>query len=103
LYTYIIIPSGGVGRHAQAKLVKAPGDKVRWPQKATKIVLDLVKNAESNATVSTLVKYCSMIVYVNVDACNAVLLLQRYSAMLRTMRYAAAALVSVTFSSSSGL
>jgi large subunit ribosomal protein L17e len=45
--------TGGVGRHAQAKLVKAPGDKVRWPQKATKIVLDLVKNAESNATVST--------------------------------------------------
>jgi ribosomal protein L22 len=44
--------TGGVGRHAQAKLVKAPGDKVRWPQKATKVVLGLVKNAEANAVVS---------------------------------------------------
>jgi len=41
--------TGGVGRHAQGKLCKAPGDKVRWPQKATKIVLDLLLNAESNA------------------------------------------------------
>ncbi|KAG5175884.1 ribosomal protein L22/L17 [Tribonema minus] len=41
--------TGGVGRHAQGKLVNAPGDKVRWPQKATKVVLGLVKNAESNA------------------------------------------------------
>lgn len=28
---------------------KSAGDKVRWPQKATKIVLDLLKNAEANA------------------------------------------------------
>jgi len=41
--------TGGVGRHAQGKLRKAPGDKVRWPQKATKIILDLLKNAEANA------------------------------------------------------
>ncbi|CAM9459440.1 unnamed protein product, partial [Chrysoparadoxa australica] len=41
--------TGGCGRHAQGKLQKAPGDKCRWPQKATKIVLDLVRNAESNA------------------------------------------------------
>merc|ERR1719231_1427400 len=41
--------TGGCGRHAQGKLRNAPGDKVRWPQKATKIVLDLVKNAEANA------------------------------------------------------
>lgn len=41
--------TGGVGRHAQAKQLKAPGDKVRWPQKATKIILDLLKNAEANA------------------------------------------------------
>jgi large subunit ribosomal protein L17e len=53
-YGCVLCTTGGVGRHAQAKLVKAPGDKVRWPQKATKIVLDLVKNAESNATVSNL-------------------------------------------------
>ena len=41
--------TGGIGRHAQGKLRNTPGDKVRWPQKATKIVLDLVKNAEANA------------------------------------------------------
>lgn len=41
--------TGGVGRHPQAKQLKAPGDKVRWPQKATKIVLDLLKNAEASA------------------------------------------------------
>lgn len=29
----------------------SPGSKCRWPQKATRIVLDLVKNAESNAEV----------------------------------------------------
>ncbi|EQC33641.1 50S ribosomal protein L22 [Saprolegnia diclina VS20] len=41
--------TGGVGRHAQGKTLNAPGDKCRWPQKATKIILDLVKNAEANA------------------------------------------------------
>ncbi|OQR92834.1 60S ribosomal protein L17-2 [Thraustotheca clavata] len=41
--------TGGVGRHAQGKILNAPGDKCRWPQKATKIILDLVKNAEANA------------------------------------------------------
>ena len=41
--------TGGIGRHAQGKLCNAPGDKVRWPQKATQVVLDLLKNAEANA------------------------------------------------------
>lgn len=41
--------TGGCGRHAQGKLRKAPGDKVKWPQKATKVVLELLKNAEANA------------------------------------------------------
>eukprot|EP00616_Rhizochromulina_sp_CCMP1243_P013404 CAMPEP_0118974020 /NCGR_PEP_ID=MMETSP1173-20130426/11030_1 /TAXON_ID=1034831 /ORGANISM="Rhizochromulina marina cf, Strain CCMP1243" /LENGTH=186 /DNA_ID=CAMNT_0006923721 /DNA_START=46 /DNA_END=606 /DNA_ORIENTATION=+ len=41
--------TGGIGRHAQLKQMKAPGSKGRWPQKATKVVLDLVKNAEANA------------------------------------------------------
>lgn len=31
----------------------SPGSKCRWPQKATRIVLDLVRNAESNAEVYT--------------------------------------------------
>lgn len=41
--------TGGIGRHAQLKQLKAPGDKGRWPQKASKIILDLLKNAEANA------------------------------------------------------
>jgi large subunit ribosomal protein L17e len=41
--------TGGIGRHAQLKQRKVPGSKGAWPQKATKVILDLVKNAESNA------------------------------------------------------
>ncbi|CCI10453.1 hypothetical protein ABG067_005416 [Albugo candida] len=41
--------TGGCGRHAQGKLRGAAGDKCKWPQKATKIILDLLKNAEANA------------------------------------------------------
>merc|ERR1719498_573804 len=41
--------TGGIGRHAQLKNSKTPGSKGRWPQKATKVVLDLLKNAEANA------------------------------------------------------
>merc|ERR1712141_747797 len=38
---------GGVGRHAQAKQWKAT--QGRWPKKSAKFLLDLLKNAESNA------------------------------------------------------
>ncbi len=48
--------TGGIGRHAQGKLVRAPGDKVRWPQKATKMVLDLLKHAKSNAEVTMMMR-----------------------------------------------
>ncbi|GMI07460.1 hypothetical protein TrLO_g7605 [Triparma laevis f. longispina] len=41
--------TGGIGHHAQGKQVNAPGNACRWPQKATQVVLDLVKNAEANA------------------------------------------------------
>ena len=41
--------TGGIGRKAQAKVTNASGDKVRWPVKAAKIVLELVKNAVANA------------------------------------------------------
>mmetsp|Transcript_12415 Transcript_12415/g.37311 ORF Transcript_12415/g.37311 Transcript_12415/m.37311 type:complete len:114 (+) Transcript_12415:429-770(+) len=34
--------------------MKAPGSKGRWPQKASKIVLDLLTNAEANAEVKGL-------------------------------------------------
>lgn len=41
--------TGGIGRHAVGKQHKAPGDKVSWPQKATKTFLDLLTNLASNA------------------------------------------------------
>lgn len=41
----------GCGRHAVAKKYNAPGDKVAWPQKATRTFLDLLRNAEANAEV----------------------------------------------------
>ena len=41
--------TGGIGRHAVGKQYKAPGDKVGWPQKATKSFLDLLRNIEANA------------------------------------------------------
>ncbi len=41
--------TGGIGRHAMGKLYNAPGDKVSYPQKATKAFLDLLKNVQSNA------------------------------------------------------
>jgi large subunit ribosomal protein L17e len=43
--------TGGIGRHAIGKKYKAPGDKVSWPQKATKTFLDLLTNIGSNAEV----------------------------------------------------
>lgn len=41
--------TGGIGRHSVAKQHKTPGDKVFWPQKATKTFLDLLTNITSNA------------------------------------------------------
>merc|ERR1719230_1524896 len=40
--------TGGIGRKAQAKQSKVPGDKGRWPVKATAVVKDLLKNAIAN-------------------------------------------------------
>jgi large subunit ribosomal protein L17e len=39
--------AGGIGRTAQAKAFKTT--KARWPQKSVKFVINLLKNAESNA------------------------------------------------------
>lgn len=41
--------TGGIGRKAMAKQAKAPGDKGRWPVKATAVYRDLLRNALSNA------------------------------------------------------
>merc|ERR1712146_268312 len=44
--------NGGIGRVAQAKMVNAT--QCRWPSKSCKFLLDLLKNAESNAVVKGL-------------------------------------------------
>jgi len=59
--------TGGIGRHAQGKLYKAPGDKVGWPQKATKTFLDLLTNVESNAVAKKLDESKVIITHVNVN------------------------------------
>lgn len=41
--------TGGIGRHAQLKQMKAPGSKGRWPVKAAAVIADLLENAEANA------------------------------------------------------
>ena len=41
--------TGGIGGTAQAKQVKAPGNRGRWPVKATAVYRDLLKNAVANA------------------------------------------------------
>jgi hypothetical protein len=51
-YPFTLSFKGGIGRHAQGKLLNTPGSQCAWPQKASKIVLDLITNAESNAEVS---------------------------------------------------
>eukprot|EP01031_Cornospumella_fuschlensis_P028101 gene28101-33933_t len=59
--------TGGIGRHAIGKKYKAPGDKVSWPQKATRTFLDLLTNIESNATAKQLDLEKTVITSVN---CN---------------------------------
>jgi len=39
----------GCGRHAQGKIVKAPGDQVGWPEKPVRAMLDLLENLKGNA------------------------------------------------------
>jgi len=50
---------GGVGRTAQAKNRHSNGQG-RWPAKSAKFILDLLKNAESNADVWTLLPFFSL-------------------------------------------
>merc|ERR1739848_825832 len=45
---------GGVGRTAQAKNEGSTNGQGRWPKKSVKILLDLLRNAESNAEVKGL-------------------------------------------------
>lgn len=48
----------GVGRTAQAKNRHSNGQG-RWPAKSAQFVLDLLKNAESNAEVCCMDSFCS--------------------------------------------
>ena len=57
--------TGSIGRHSQAKQMKCPGDKVAWPQKATKSFLDLLKNVKSNAASKDLDTEIMTIVHAN--------------------------------------
>ena len=41
--------TGGIGRKAQAKQCKAPGNIGRWPVKAAAVYKDLLRNAVANA------------------------------------------------------
>merc|ERR1711893_235039 len=41
--------NGGPGRHAQTKNCNASGSQGRWPKKSAEFLLQLLKNAESNA------------------------------------------------------
>merc|ERR1712113_749752 len=40
--------TGGIGRKAQGKQCKSPGNNGRWPVKATAVVKDLLSNAIAN-------------------------------------------------------
>merc|ERR1712176_663601 len=46
--------SGSIGRTAQTKEFKSPTSKGRWPKKSCRILLGMLKNAESNAEVKGL-------------------------------------------------
>ena len=46
--------TGGIGRHSVAKKYKVCGDKIAWPQKATKVYIGLLTNIEANAEVKGL-------------------------------------------------
>jgi large subunit ribosomal protein L17e len=59
----------GVGRTAQAKNCQ-PNGHGRWPAKSAQFVLDLLKNAESNAEVCYLT-VASMLVLINFICRNA--------------------------------
>lgn len=45
--------NGGVGRTSQSKNEGAPAGQARWPVKSAEFLLNLLKNAESNAEVGS--------------------------------------------------
>merc|ERR1712110_242294 len=59
--------NGGPGRSAQGKNLHAPGSQVRWPQKSCRFLLDLLRNAESNAEVKGLSPEALEITHIQVN------------------------------------
>lgn len=59
--------TGGVGRKSIAKKYKVSGDKVSFPQKATKVFIDLLVNVQSNAEAKGLELEKVKITHVNVN------------------------------------
>merc|ERR1719461_2205642 len=59
---------GGVGRTAQTKEFKSPTSKGRWPEKSCRILLGMLKNAESNAEVKGLDVDALVIDHIQVNA-----------------------------------
>uniref|UniRef100_A0A7S2W7C5 60S ribosomal protein L17 n=2 Tax=Mucochytrium quahogii TaxID=96639 RepID=A0A7S2W7C5_9STRA len=57
----------GCGRHAQAKIIKAPGDQVGWPIKSVKYMLDILRNLAANADSKALDKENLFIRHVQVN------------------------------------
>ena len=59
---------GGVGRHAQCKVHKAT--QGRWPLKSCQFLLDMLKNAESNAEYKGLDADHLVVDHIMVRPCN---------------------------------
>lgn len=62
--------TGGIGRHSVAKKYKACGDKVSFPQKATKTFLDLLTNIQANAEVNLIKLHVSTSVTIRSSCIN---------------------------------
>merc|ERR1711893_149149 len=60
--------NGGPGRHAQAKNCNSSGSQGRWPKKSAEFLLQLLKNAESNAEFKGLDTDHLMIEHIMVNA-----------------------------------
>jgi len=59
--------TGGVGRHAQCKAFNTSGSLGAWPVKSSTMVLNLLKNAESNAEVKGLEVDSLVVEYIQVN------------------------------------
>lgn len=68
--------SGSIGRTAQTKEFKSPTSKGRWPEKSCRILLGMLKNAESNAEVKGL--DVDALVIDHIQVCSRILVTDFY-------------------------